>query len=50
MKAHDEEIMNVFYFGTMMQEHLAQKNHCILVDIGGVLCFKEVGFLSVELM
>jgi len=37
MKTHDQEIMNVFYFGSLMEEHLAQKNHCILVDIGGLV-------------
>ena len=37
MRTHDLEIMDVFNLGSLMQEHSAQKYHCILVDRGGLV-------------
>jgi len=42
MKTQDQEIMNDFYFGSLMQGHSAQKNHCILVDIGGSCVLRKL--------
>ena len=35
LKAHDQEIMNHFNLGSLMQEHRFKKILCILIDIGG---------------
>lgn len=42
LEAHDQEIMINFYFGSLMQEHPAQKFHCNLVDIGGLVFSKKL--------
>lgn len=50
MKTHDQEIMNIFYFGSLMQEHSTQEKIIIFQQTQGVMCFKEVDFLSLKLM
>ena len=42
MRTHDVEIMNVLNLGSLVQEHLAQKFHCILVDIGGLVFSRKL--------
>ena len=39
MKTHDQEIMNVFYFGSLMQEHQLEAI-IVLQQKQGVLCFQ----------